>query len=243
MYLAVIYSDRLFLIHFCYICGEFKTTDERNRVTEFIQKAYHAYLGVQLGDQDKPWAPRVVCKTCVEHLRQWTQGSRKPLKFGIPMIRREPKNHTNDCYFCAINLTVINKKKRKSLIYPNLSSALRPVAHCDEIPITVFKELANVPNENLDVSFEEQDDLNDNDFVPKSSEPILFNQDELSNLIRDLNLSKESSELLASRLNDRNLLQQGTKITFYRTRDDFSDLLKNYQILCFVLIFLVSSLN
>ena len=228
---------------FCYICGEFKITDERNRITEFIQKAYHAYFGIQFGDQDKPWAPHVVCKTCVEHLRQWTQGSRKPLKFGIPMIRREPKNHTNDCYFCAINLTVINKKKRKSLIYPNLSSALRPVAHCDEIPITVFKELANVPNENLDVSFEEQDDLNDNDFVPKSSEPILFNQEELSDLIRDLNLSKESSELLASRLNDRNLLQQGTKITFYRTRDDFSDLLKNYQILCFVLIFLVSSLN
>ena len=60
---------------FCYICGEFKITDERNRVTEFIQKAYHAYFGVQLGDQDKPWAPHVVCKSCVEHLRQWTQGS------------------------------------------------------------------------------------------------------------------------------------------------------------------------
>ena len=73
---------------------------------------------------------------------------------------------------------------------------------------------------NLDVIFEEKDDLNDNDFVPKSSEPILFNPEELSDLIRDLNLSKESSELLASRLNDRNLLQQGTKITFYRTRDN-----------------------
>ena len=70
------------------------------------------------------------------------------------------------------------------------------------------------------MSFEEQDDLNDNDFVPKSSEPILFNQEELSDLIRDLNLSKESSELLASRLNDQNFLQHRTKITFYRTRDD-----------------------
>ena len=203
---------------FCYIRGEFEITDERNRVADFIQKAYHAYFGVQdkLGNQDKPWAPHVVCKTSVEHLREWTGGSPKPLKFGVPIIRREPKNHTNDCYFCAINLIVINKKKRKSLIYPNLSSALRAVAHCDEIPITVFKELANVPNENLDVSFEEQDDLNDSDFVPKSSEPNLFNQEELSDLIRDLNLSKESSVLLVS----RNLLQQGTKITFFRTRDD-----------------------
>ena len=60
---------------FC-ICGEFKITDdERNCVTEFIQKAYYAYFGIQLGDQDKPWAPHVVRKTCVEHLRQRTQGS------------------------------------------------------------------------------------------------------------------------------------------------------------------------
>ena len=114
------------------------------------------------------------------------------------MIWRDPKNHTDDCYFCAINLTGINKKKRKSLIYPNLPSALRPVAHCDEIPIPVFKELPDVPNENLDVSFEEQANLNDNGFVPKSSEPILFNQEEFTDLIRDLNLSKELPELLAS---------------------------------------------
>ena len=39
-------------------------------------------------------------------------------------------------------------------------------------------------------------------------------------MLRDLNLSKESSELLAFRLNVQSLLQQGTKITFYRTRDD-----------------------
>ena len=116
------------------------------------------------------------------------------------MIWRKPKNHTGDCYFCAINLTGINKKRRKSPVYPNLPLALRPVDQCDEIPTLVFKELPDVPNENLDMSFEEQDE-NDNDFEPKSSEPILFNQEELSDLIRDLNLSKELSELLASRRN------------------------------------------
>ena len=57
---------------FCYICGELKITDERNSVTGFIQKAYHAYFRVQLGNQDKPWALYVFCKTCDEHLRQWT---------------------------------------------------------------------------------------------------------------------------------------------------------------------------
>ena len=109
---------------FSYICGEFKITDERNHVTEFFQKAHHAYLGIQLGDQVKLEVPHVVCKTCVKQLRQWTKSSRKTLKFGIPLIWREPKNHTDDCYFCAINLTGVNKKKCKSFIYSNLPSAL-----------------------------------------------------------------------------------------------------------------------
>ena len=100
---------------FCYICDKFKITNEGNRVTDFIQKAYLAYFGVQLGDQDKPWAPHEFCKTCVEYLRQWTEGSQKALNFGIPMIWRETKSHTDDCYFCAINLTGTNKRKRKSL--------------------------------------------------------------------------------------------------------------------------------
>ncbi|GBM32033.1 hypothetical protein AVEN_127374-1 [Araneus ventricosus] len=46
-----------------------------------------------------------------------------------------------------------------------------------------------------------------------------FLNDELNDLTRDLNLLKEASELQASRLNDKKLLEQGTKITFYRTRE------------------------
>ena len=46
-----------------------------------------------------------------------------------------------------------------------------------------------------------------------------FDQNELSDLIRDLNLSKDSSKLLASRLKEKNVLQPGKKITFYRRRE------------------------
>ena len=46
----------------------------------------------------------------------------------------------------------------------------------------------------------------------------LFSQNEINDLARDLNLSKESSELLASRLKEKNLLQPGTIITYYRNR-------------------------
>jgi hypothetical protein len=54
----------------------------------------------------------------------------------------------------------------------------------------------------------------DSDFQTTSNSER-FDQSELSDLIRDLNLSKDSSELLASRLKEKNVLQPGTKITFY----------------------------
>ena len=58
---------------------------------------------MKLGDQDKAWAPHMVCKSCTECLRQWNKGKKTSLKFGILMVWREPKNHVSDCYFCAID--------------------------------------------------------------------------------------------------------------------------------------------
>ena len=53
-----------------------------------------------------------------------------------------------------------------------------------------------------------------------SSKPKPFSQGQLNDLISDLGLSKESSEILASRLDEHGILGLETKITFYRNRDD-----------------------
>ena len=53
-----------------------------------------------------------------------------------------------------------------------------------------------------------------------STNPKRFSQGQLNDLVRDLNLSKQSCELSASRLGEHGLLDSGTKITFYRNRDD-----------------------
>jgi hypothetical protein len=58
----------------------------------------------------------------------------------------------------------------------------------------------------------------DSDFQT-TSHSERFDQNELSDLIKNLNLSKDSSELLASRLMGNNVLQPGTKITFHRRRE------------------------
>ena len=48
---------------FCYICGEYILKEYKRSITDFVRKVYRAYFGVKLGDQDKPWAPHVVCKS------------------------------------------------------------------------------------------------------------------------------------------------------------------------------------
>ena len=55
------------------------------------------------------------------------------------------------------------------------------------------------------------------DSNPKMS--VLFNQENLSDLVRDLDLPKISAELLASRLSERKMLTRDTKVSFYRDRE------------------------
>ena len=202
---------------FCYICGEYTLVPNRNPVTSFIKRAYHAYFGIKFGDQDKIWAPHMVCKTCTEYLRRWTKGKKSCLKFGIPMVWREPTNHANDCYFCAVDVTGINRNNRNNLKYPDLESARRPVAHCDDIPVPVLAELTDISDEEFS-SVEELEEEEKELVVLDDDAPKPFSQKELNDLVRDLNLSKSSAELLASRLKDKNILSDGVRITFYRNR-------------------------
>ena len=53
-----------------------------------------------------------------------------------------------------------------------------------------------------------------------SAKSKLFIQGQLNDLVCDLGLFKESSEILASRLGEHGILDLGTKITFYRDRDN-----------------------
>ena len=215
---------------FCYICGEYILKEYKRSITDFVRKVYRAYFGVKLGDQDKPWAPHVVCKSCVEHLRMWTKGKTKSFRFGVPMVWREQKNHFDDCYFCMVDLKGFNRHKKKSWIYPDLESARRPVPHCEYIPVSQFSHLPEKPSE-WDFVHQASESCSESDvssiFEESSTSPKQFNQEKLSDLIRDLNLSKEASEVLASRLKDKKCLSVGTKVTFYRTRE--SDLLPYYR--------------
>ena len=95
---------------FCNICGEYTLTQNRRLINDNLKKLYFAYFGVHMGDQDKPWAPHIVCHTCREQFRQQSQWNRKGVPFAIPMVWREPLNHHDDCYFCLTNTKGFKQK-------------------------------------------------------------------------------------------------------------------------------------
>jgi hypothetical protein len=203
---------------FCYICGEYMMKEQRRGITNNINNSYEAYFGMKIGHQDNYWEPNSCCSSCTERLRKWTKGTLKSMPFGIPMMWLEPKNHTDDCYFCTLNMAGFNRNKKKTWTYPNLESARRPVPHSQDIPVPIYKELPSeseyspTDDSQMSISYSASSEKSD-------SGPQIFAQKDLNDLIRDLGLSKESSELLASRLLERNLLQPETKVTFYRRRE------------------------
>ena len=205
---------------FCYICGRFTTPKEKGKITEFIQNAYHAYFGVRLGDQDKRWAPHRFCASCVFILSLWTKGE-KHFTFEVPMVWREPKNHSDGSYFCSVNVSGMTSKTRSFIQYPNLPSALQPISQSNELPVPVFKALEIPDSESDFVPTEDTKDIDEEFDAPGrfGGIPQLFTQADLNDLVRDLDLPKNSAELLASRFKDRNLLAPGTVVSFYHNRE------------------------
>lgn len=205
--------------HFCYVCGKFCHEKQRRNINDFVKEVYQAYFGKKLGQQDKYWVPHKVCKTCVESLRYWSQGGRKGLPFGVPMTWNEPRNHLDDCYFCAVSVKGMNRYKKRSWIYPNIKSAKPPTLHSEDLPIPIFSALSNQDNDDFEMLDTHSNSASESEFEGCSPTLQGFSQGELNDLIRDLYLSKKSAELLASRLKEKRCLQPDVSITSYRTRE------------------------
>ena len=215
---------------FFYICGEYMMAKHRFNVRDFTERAYETYFGIKLEAQDNTWAPHKVFKHCTKTLRFCTQGKLGSMLFGFPMVWREPKNHYDDYYFCMVDMSEWNQRKKKGWYYPDIESARRPIQHCVEVPVSIFTSLPDLTEDEM--LLETMDDTDSSDSSLKSSssiaaaasllcaKPKLFSQGQLNDLVRDLGLLKKLSEILASCLGEQGILNFRTKITFYRDRDD-----------------------
>lgn len=140
-------------------------------------------------------------KTCVENI-QWTNGIRKRLTFGIPMVYHERKNYVNDCYRHLTDVSSYSKRMRQKISYTNLDWVFRSVPHSDDIY-------------QVDVNYEHD---NDTDFVETSTKERENTQEKLNNLVRDLEISKELSEMLVSRLKRNSLRKKQAHFAVQRVK-------------------------
>ena len=138
---------------FCYVCGEV-TASQWHSITPLIKKAYDLYFGCKLGDQDKKWVLHIECKSCAIRLGGCINHQGMAMPFAIPIVWREPSNHSSDCYFCLTPPVVsgMNRRKKHRIDYPNIHSAIRPVPHGEDLP------MPEPPKEyNLNSEMEEED--------------------------------------------------------------------------------------
>jgi hypothetical protein len=133
------------------------------------------------------------------------------------MIWREPKNHSDDCYFCCCNVKGYNSKNKKVILYPNLPSALRPAVHGPEILVPQPTEIFEDASSNSSDSGGDDEEFQCH---AESPSPKLFTQSELNDVTRDLGLPTEKAELLGSRLKEKNFSAAGTPIYWYRNKEE-----------------------
>ena len=145
------------------------------------------------------------------------------------MVWREPRNHADDCYFCLTNIIGFNASSREKIKYPNLRFAIRPVPHSDGLPVPippVNKDLLSSSDEEMPARDDSAESISLEDIESTYSgtsgnEPHWITQEDLNDLARDFYfyLSKQQSELLASRLKQWNLVQEDVRITSFRNRN------------------------
>lgn len=182
-------------------------------MTNALKDAYLHYFGFPVGNTSKTWVPKLFCNACRTKLYKWSTGESVYFSFYQPMLWREPKNHVDDCYFCLMNVTGINAKRLAQYHYPDVSSVSKPVLRTsnDILPVCPGTSRSTVET-STSLSSSSGDD-----FI--AEEKHLISQSELSDLIRDLNLSKQKAELLASRLQEWKYLDPRTHVTVYRNRN------------------------
>ena len=144
----------------------------------------------------------------------------------LPMVWWEPRYHVTDCYFCTVNTKGVGKKNRHKISYPSIPSAIRPVRHCEGLPVPVISAFSSCEDSDHDQGeregcknemVSESESFSDDTNRLSASEP--FSQTELNDFVRDLGLSKKAAEIQATRLQVKHLLDDSAKVSYFRKRD------------------------
>lgn len=223
---------------YCYVCGKFSIASNLIGISVCAKEWYEHYFGMQVV-QGVNWAPKDICRTCYDDLRLWFKGTKKSLKFGVPMIWTDPGKfflfnvlnlhmysfrivvHSGEhieasCYMCLNDINGKTKRSRRSMKYIGTDYVSLPLSHSDAIPIprppsptTISIWTANLENQLQDPDYE---------ISEASKNMIPISQNWMDDVIKHVNLSKRDAEYIAHKLNQNNLLTPDVKVTGYRHR-------------------------
>lgn len=214
--------------NFCYICGQIIILPKQKRpITEAVKQNFKKYFNVKLGDQDKPWAPHTVCLNCTVRLSAWARGEDRSMPFATPMVWREQINHNSDCYFCLTDTFGFNMKNKHDIKYPDVRSVTKPVLHSKELPVPECSQ-ETTSQETLASGSECDPDF----FLEDVPSQVFLKQNQLNDLVRDLNLSKQNAELLGSRLQEWNFLDKSTSITYRNRNNELKKYFESVATMC-----------
>ena len=116
------------------------------------------------------------------------------MRFALPQSWREPTNHHDDCFYCMVDISghTCGKNGPKSICFPDISSSITRVPHCDGLP-----DPESPPPENQSNSKDEKQPKDPSEELLYCDEddkkPHFPNQSDINELIiRDLNLKIEN---------------------------------------------------
>lgn len=202
---------------FCYVCAKFKPKRGLVRLTPALIAAYESYFNRPVENQSENWVPHTCCMRCAVILRESSHGKPRSLPFSVPALWTKPENHHNDCYFCRCKFTGFGKDYCDKVVYPRVDSVKQPAKHA----IVVSQCAGELSAGELDNETDEdsREDPSHSLYEPTDSESKYISQPRLNDIARDLGLSKDQSELLASRLQELKLLDSSARVSYFRTRN------------------------
>lgn len=174
---------------FCYVCGEVTLKNQQRSINEAVKVKYLEMFGFAVGHQDKDWTPHIMCNRCYSEL--YRKDSR-PFRFTWPMQWMEPRNHTDDCYFCMVDISGYSAKYKNLVKYPNLTTTRRPIPSGTDQHNEDPLQLNDKPQLDIHSTLETPIPSGSSSGEEYLGHSSIFTQPELNILVRELNLPKRS---------------------------------------------------
>lgn len=213
---------------FCVSCGLFVPKNKVRRITKTFKDCYEKYFVINFPPNNW-YVPEIVCDYCYRCLTGSTEKTKSHcrMKFIYPVVWLLRSEHSiESCYFCKTQPQTyrlkyesrgkINYHICESVKPAVLRSTLNPSAPSEDV--LQFEDqfgAESISNENINESISE---FQANQSELTNMPPHLITQDDFDDLVRDINISQRSAELLGSRFQQWGLVSANFRVTSARKR-------------------------